>query len=174
MATPPTIPAPPSDIQIRPAFWETDLDPLADLFDAYRTWYKQVPDRQAAYNYLEARLRSNEATVFVAESTDASGAKQLVGFALFYPLFSSIQMKRLYQLNDLFVDSEYRGKGISKLLIARAKQLVLDTGAAGFQLETQKSNVIGNSLYKASGMNMMSEDHNYYEWQVRDQVKPEV
>ncbi|MEW5316361.1 MAG: hypothetical protein WDW38_007740 [Sanguina aurantia] len=83
-------------------------------------------------------------------------------------------MKKLYQLNDLYVDPAHRGKGVSKLLIARAKQLVLETSAAGFMLETKKSNVIGNSLYSSSGMKMTSSDHNYYDWQVCDQVKPSV
>ncbi|MEW5316222.1 MAG: hypothetical protein WDW38_007603 [Sanguina aurantia] len=83
-----------------------------------------------------------------------------------------MQMQRQYLLNDLFVEAEHRGKGISKLFMARAKQLVLENEAAGFTLETQKSNVVGNHLYTSSGMKMMSEVHNYYEWQVSDQVKP--
>lgn len=130
------------------------------------------PDRLKASAYLKARLDSAEATVFVAELTDTAGVQQLVGFALFYPFFSSMQMQRLYLLNDLFVEAEHRGKGISKLFIARAKQLVLETDAAGFTLETQKSNVIGNHLYTSSSMKMISEVHNFYEWQVSDQVKP--
>jgi len=42
-----------------------------------------------------------------------SSADQLMGFAQLYPSFSSVSMKRLWILNDLFVSSEARGKYIS-------------------------------------------------------------
>ena len=74
----------------------------------------------------------------------------MVSFQL-YPLFSSTRVSKYWVLNDLFVASEYRGKGYSKLLIGKAKELVKDSNACGMMLETEKSNKIGNNLYPKTG-----------------------
>jgi GNAT superfamily N-acetyltransferase len=80
-----------------------------------------------------------------------------------YPLFSSTRMKRLWLLNDLFVDKEYRGKGVSKQLIAAAKELCKQTNACGLVLETAKKNIVGNDLYPKVGFSL-DKEHNYYSW----------
>jgi GNAT superfamily N-acetyltransferase len=87
----------------------------------------------------------------------------VVGFIQLYPLFSSTRLRRLWLLNDLFVDPKYRGLKASVILIDRAKQLVKQTNAAGLVLETAKSNAIGNTLYLKTNF-VLDEDHNYYRW----------
>jgi ribosomal protein S18 acetylase RimI-like enzyme len=72
-------------------------------------------------------------------------------------------MKRIWLLNDLYVKPEYRGKGISKALIERAKALAKETDAVEILLETQKSNDIGNQLYPAVGFELNT-DFNFYYW----------
>jgi ribosomal protein S18 acetylase RimI-like enzyme len=74
-------------------------------------------------------------------------------------------MKRLWLLNDLFVDSPYRGLGISKILIDKAKDLAIRSGAAGLSLETAKSNLIGNNLYPSVGFRL-EDEVNFYFWEV--------
>ncbi|WP_271711513.1 GNAT family N-acetyltransferase [Marinigracilibium pacificum] len=74
-------------------------------------------------------------------------------------------MKRVWLLNDLFVDEKYRGKGISVALINRAKKLAKETNAVGLMLETEKSNDIGNNLYPKTGFTL-DKDHNYYSWEL--------
>jgi len=71
-------------------------------------------------------------------------------------------------LNDLFVHPDFRGIGISKKLIAQAKQLCRDTQACAVILETEKTNVIGNELYPRTGFELDVE-HNHYEWTVTEE-----
>jgi GNAT superfamily N-acetyltransferase len=87
----------------------------------------------------------------------------LAGFVQLYPLFSSTRMKKLWLLNDLFVQEEYRGKGYSLALIEKSKKLCEETGACGLMLETHKENIIGNKLYERTGFSLDAE-HNYYSW----------
>ena len=134
------------------------LDQLVSLFDAYRVWYRLVSDQKMAHSFLSKRIKNEESEIFLA-LTDEGRA---VGFTQLYPLFSSTRMKRLWLLNDLYVDPEYRGEGISKLLIERAKKLAQATNAAGISLETEKNNVIGNQLYPRTGFKL--DDHNFYFW----------
>lgn len=148
---------------IRPAS-TNDLDLLAELFDAYRVFYKKNSDVEAAKEFLKERLSRHESEIFVAESETT----QLVGFVQLYPLFSSTRMKRLWLLNDLFVSTDYRGKNISVQLIDKAKDLARETDACGLILETAKANEIGNSLYPRAGFEL-DLDHNYYSWDLISQ-----
>ncbi len=139
----------------------TDLEQLVPLFDAYRIFYSKPGDLNAAQRFLADRIQKNESVIFVAESPN----KQLVGFVQLYPIFSSTRMKRYWLLNDLYVMENYRGKGISIQLIERAKQLCIESLAAGMMLETAKSNTIGNKLYPKTGF-ICDQEHNYYTWDV--------
>ena len=96
--------------------------------------------------------------VFSREDSDVDA-----GFVQLFLLFSSTRMKKLWLLNDLFVTSDYRGKGISVKLIERAKKLVTDSAACAMFLETEKSNIIGNNLYHKTGFEQ-NEGSNFYEW----------
>lgn len=139
-----------------------DLSQLSVLFDAYRVFYRKTSDITAATHFLKERLTQEDSEIFVCENE----ADSLVGFVQLYPLFSSTNMKRLWLLNDLFVDAASRGKGISIQLIDRAKRLVKDTNAFGMYLETEKSNTIGNALYPRAGF-QLNQKANYYEWTVK-------
>ncbi len=136
-----------------------DLKFVVELFDQYRIFYEKESDKQKAEEFLSDRLKLNDSEIFVAETN----TNNLVGFVQLYPLFSSTRMQRLWLLNDLFVDKEYRGTGVSKQLIETAKNLCIQTNACGLILETAKTNRIGNELYPRVGFSL-DEEHNYYSW----------
>ena len=137
-----------------------DLEELVLLFDDYRVFYKMPSDIECARTFLSNRILQNESEILVAEFEN-----KLIGFVQLYPLFSSTRMKKLWLLNDLFVNPKYRNKGISIALIEEAKKLCINTNACGMMLETAKSNIVGNNLYPKTGFEL-DKDHNYYEWSV--------
>lgn len=143
-----------------------DLPQLSSLFDAYRVFYRKTSDIKSANQFLSERLTNQDSIIYVQ---DVDG--QLVGFTQLYPLFSSTRMKRVYLLNDLFVNPESRGKGHSIQLINRAKQLAQDEGACGVMLETEKTNQIGNNLYPKTGFKINGAS-NFYEWNVPNDAAP--
>ena len=136
----------------------THLDEVVDLFDAYRVWYRKDSNKAAAKEFLSERIQQKESIIYACENE----AGKLIGFTQLYPIFSSTRMKRMWLLNDLFVDPNYRGKGISKLLINQAKDLCQKTNACGVLLETETTNDIGNNLYPATGFEL--EENNFYFW----------
>lgn len=139
-----------------------DIGQLSELFDQYRIFYQKDSDLPAAEQFLTERIENEDSRVFVAESEG-----KLVGFVQLYPLFSSTRMKRYWLLNDLFVNENDRGKGFSKALIEKAKEMAKSAGACGILLETAKSNDIGNSLYPNCGFEIYDEV-NFYEWTNKD------
>jgi len=136
-----------------------EVNELALLFDQYRVFYQKPSDVEAAKRFLKDRILAFESVIYVAY-TDKN---EMVGFTQLYPLFSSTRMKRLWLLNDLFVDPHHRGKGISLALIEKTKEMARQTGACGVMLETAKTNEIGNRLYPKAGFTV-DKDHNYYSW----------
>ena len=136
-----------------------DLEKLAPLFDAYRVFYKKESHLQAAIEFLKERLTNQESVIFIVYDDEKA-----VGFTQLYPLFSSVNMAPIWLLNDLFVNSAYRGKKIGKQLLEAAQNHCKATNAKGVSLETEKSNVIGNKLYPTMGFER-DQDHNFYYWE---------
>lgn len=137
-----------------------DVSSVAILFDSYRVFYNKQTDIDSAKNFILDRIINNDSEIFIAEDLN----KKVIGFVQLYPLFSSTRMAKFWLLNDLFVNIESRGKGISIGLINKAKQLVKETKASGMSLETEKSNLIGNNLYSKTGFKLNS-SCNFYEWE---------
>lgn len=135
------------------------LPQLVEMFEAYRDFYGQRPDKLGALQFLTTRLRQKDSLIFVAEHR-----KRVVGFAQMYPLFSSLQMKRLWLLNDVYVDPEYRKRTVGRQLIDHCKAQARKTKAQGLLLEAEKTNTLGNKLYQRTGFALDSE-HNYYFWE---------
>lgn len=136
----------------------SDLPELAELFDQYRVFYHKITDIPAATNFLQERLENKDSEIFVAEENGA-----LTGFVQLYPIFSSTRMQRYWLLNDLYVNKDHRGKGYSKELIEKAKELCRSSKACGILLETGKNNDIGNQLYPSCGFERY-DSVNFYEW----------
>lgn len=136
-----------------------DIEQLSNLFDKYRIFYEKESNIEGAKIFLFERIQNKESEIIVAENEK----NELVGFVQLYPIFSSTKMKRLWLLNDLFVDDLYRGRGVSVLLINKAKKMCEETNACGLVLETSKTNSIGNRLYPKMDF-ILDTEHNYYSW----------
>lgn len=133
-----------------------EIDVMAKLFDDYRIFYKKESDIVGAKQFIAERITNKESVIFIAEYEGiASGYIQL------YPIFSSTRMKKYWLLNDLFVSSDYRNKGIAKLLLEKGKAFAIETDSAGYYLETATDNHAANALYKSVGLEL-DETHNYY------------
>lgn len=135
-----------------------DLDQLTELFDLYRIFYNKASDLTAGKEFLKERIINKESEIFISLIDSKA-----VGFVQLYPYFSSTRMKKMWLLNDLFVHSQFRGKGISKELIEVSKKLCIETKACALNLETSKMNDIGNSLYPSTGF-VLDIENNYYSW----------
>ncbi|MFZ4929879.1 GNAT family N-acetyltransferase [Chryseobacterium sp. Mn2064] len=136
----------------------SDLPQLAQLFDEYRIFYHKESDLAAAETFLKERIENGDSEIFVTEENG-----KLTGFVQLYPIFSSTRMQRYWLLNDLYVNTNYRGKGYSKALIEESKELCRASKACGILLETGKSNDVGNQLYPSCGFELYN-SVNFYEW----------
>ena len=123
-----------------------DLQALAHLFDLYRIFYGQKSDLAATEAFIHERLSLNESVIFVAKIDG-----EYVGFTQLYPTFTSVGMKRIWLLNDLYVHKDFRKKGIGEALIRHTFEYARKTGRAKVILETGSDNVQAQALYEKIG-----------------------
>ncbi|WP_000863102.1 GNAT family N-acetyltransferase, partial [Vibrio mimicus] len=125
----------------------SDLDAMAILFDAYRQFYEQESDIVGAKAFIENHIKNGDSVIFLA----LSKSNEPVGFAQLYPSFSSVAMKRMWYLNDLYVSENIRKQGVGRALLQRVAAFAKDTGAVTVKLATAVSNEKAKSLYESEG-----------------------
>ena len=138
----------------------SDLDAAAPLFDAYRQFYGQRSDVAAARAFLDERLRREESVIFIAVADEDGG--DALGFTQLYPSFSSVSLKRLWVLNDLFVGPNVRRGGVGRRLLDRAREWAIETGAKGLVLATAVDNGKARALYESCGWQRDDEFQHYH------------
>jgi ribosomal protein S18 acetylase RimI-like enzyme len=132
------------------------LEPLAILFDHYRVFYGQLSDLDAARAFLGERFEQKDSTLFAAHDGET-----IVGFTQLYPSFSSVSMKRIWILNDLYVKESFRRGGVATLLMDAAETYARQSGAIRVVLSTQISNKTAQTLYESRGYNC---DETFYHY----------
>ncbi|MFV5695604.1 GNAT family N-acetyltransferase [Flavobacterium sp. LB3P122] len=126
-----------------------DLDELAPLFNQYLIFYKKPSNYEKHKSYLKERIENNEAIIFLA--FDEDNKEKVIGFTLIYITFSSLALNKILILNDLFVDSAIRKKGIGEQLILKTVDLAKELGSDLIRLRTAKNNSTAQGLYHKMG-----------------------
>ena len=72
-----------------------------------------------------------------------------------------MSLKRIWILNDLFVDEAHRKQGIAKSLVKAAENFARETGAVRIVLATQVFNIAAQSVYTSLGY-IQDEDFYHY------------
>lgn len=137
-------------VQVRPAT-AADLDALAELFDAYRQFYEQAPDREAARRFLQARFAAGQSALLLGELPSERADEPPAGFCQLYPSFCSIEAAPTWILSDLFVAPQARRLGVGEALLRAAQAHGLASGACRLELSTAHTNLPAQALYESLG-----------------------
>ncbi|AXI07983.1 GNAT family N-acetyltransferase [Oceanobacillus zhaokaii] len=133
-----------------------DLEGVSHLFNLYRMFYQQESDLEGAMTYIKKRIESKESVIFVVKDKQC-----YIGFTQLYPTFSSISMKRAWILNDLYVDAKARKQGVAEMLLHKARDYAIETGAISLSLSTAPDNYSAQKLYEKSGYERDSQFYHY-------------
>jgi GNAT superfamily N-acetyltransferase len=141
---------------IRPAV-RSDTKAIARLIRALAEFERLTHAVVFDENRLEEHLFGPRpfAEVLVAEE-----GGEVVGFALFFPTYSTFQGRPGIYLEDLFVQSEYRGKGIGKELLTTLARLAIERGCARLEWTVLNWNESAIAFYRSLGAVSL------HEWQI--------
>ena len=96
---------------------------------------------------LIPELKKRHGIIVVLAFVDKNSA----GLAICIEGFSSFACKPLLNVHDMVVTPEYRGRGISKRLLARAEEIAINLGCCKLTLEVLEGNKIAQAAYMAYG-----------------------
>ena len=92
-----------------------------------------------------------------AEVLLAEEAGEVVGFALFFPIYSTFRAEPGMYLEDLFVRPEHRGKGHGKALLRALARLTVERGYARLEWTVLDWNAPSIAFYRSLGAAPMEE-----------------
>lgn len=96
---------------------------------------------------IVAELRKRQGAHVLLAFVDGAPA----GMAVCFEGFSTFACKPLLNIHDIIVDAKYRGRGISKQLLAKAEETAIRLGCCKLTLEVLEGNAVAQAAYKASG-----------------------
>ncbi len=134
------------------------LDLLTPLFVKYREFYGALPYPDSSRAFLEKRLRRKESVIYLAL---ADADDKLMGFCQLYPSFSSLSLKRVWILNDIYVAEDARRQLVADNLIRTAKKMAKDTHAVRMRVSTSSNNEVAQKTYESIGFKEDTEFKNY-------------
>jgi len=135
------------------------LDLVAPLFVKYREFYGELPFPDSSRAFLEKRLRRQESVIYLALPDDDDN--RLLGFCQLYPSYSSLSLKRVWILNDIYVAEDARRQLVADHLLKTAKKMARDTHAVRMRVSTSANNDVAQKTYESIGFREDNEFKNY-------------
>ena len=90
-----------------------------------------------------------------AEVLVASVDAEIVGFALFFPTFSTFLARRGLWLEDLYVKPAHRGRGVGARLLRAVAALAVERGCGRFEWAVLDWNATAIAFYERMGATVM-------------------
>jgi ribosomal protein S18 acetylase RimI-like enzyme len=126
-----------------------DLADLLPLMRGYCDFYEVAPSDDALLNLSRSLLADPEGEGFQLLVRD--DADRAVGFATVYWSWSTLSAARIAVMNDLFVATDVRGRGVAEALIEECRVRAGRRGAAHLVWQTAPDNVRAQAVYDRIG-----------------------
>ena len=131
------------------------LDQLTPLFIKYRELFGQVAYPESSRKFLSTRISRKESVIYLAMPDDE---ERILGFCQLYPSYSSLSLKRVWILNDIYVCEEARRQLVADHLIQAATKKAKETQAIRMRVSSSINNDVAHKLYESLGF---VEDHEF-------------
>ena len=124
------------------------LDLLTPLFVKYREFYGELPFPDSSRKFLETRLKRKESVIYLSLADDED---KLLGFCQLYPSYSSLSLKRVWILNDIYVAEDARRQLVADRLLQTARKMAKQTQAVRMRVATSRDNDVAQKVYESIG-----------------------
>ncbi len=131
-------------MRIIPASLE-HLDHLLPMFIRYRELYGAMPQLDASKDFLIERLNNKEAIVLIAFENDTA-----LGFSLVYPSFSSVSLRPIWIINDMYVAEDARRKHVANQLLQAIAEQARENNVVRLRVSIHATHDIAQRLYESA------------------------
>jgi GNAT superfamily N-acetyltransferase len=131
-----------------------DAGLLLELFGELAEYEHLEDEMQATEEQLEEALFAERPA---AQALIAELGSETVGYALFFPTFSSFLASRGMWLEDLFVRPTHRGAGVGRALLAAVAAHVHERGGQRLEWAALDWNELALGFYRSLGARTMGE-----------------
>jgi GNAT superfamily N-acetyltransferase/broad-specificity NMP kinase len=119
---------------------------FVELFDRYRVHYGQPPDRDRSERWLIDATTSGPMRAFLARVDGAPA-----GICLIVICPASLALSEFWIVRDVYVDPQWRGKGVARALLDNVRAAAEARGALRLTLQTEDDNKAALRLYERYG-----------------------
>jgi GNAT superfamily N-acetyltransferase len=136
-----------------------DVSVLLELFGELAEYEHLTHELRATEEGLEAALfgQSPVAEALIAERDADAGSSEALGYALFFPTFSSFLTSTGVWLEDLFVRPSHRGGGVGRALLSAVAVRVRERGGERLEWAALDWNELALGFYRRIGASTMEE-----------------
>jgi ribosomal protein S18 acetylase RimI-like enzyme len=135
------------DIEIR-AVQPEDLGMVINLMREFAAYEKLLDSLEITKERLSDAVFGKDAFV---EILVAAVDRIPAGYALFFPCFASFRGQRSLFLEDIYISSEYRGKGVGERLLREIAMIARSRGYERIDFQVLEWNTPAISFYNKLG-----------------------
>ena len=126
---------------------------LTELIHDEKQYDDNINQNFVVNNYHEHKLILDDNVAFVAVDGD-----KIVGYIYgFISCYPNVVLEKIAKLDALYIEQDYRNKGIGKQLVSEFKKWSLEVGAKYVELSVLKDNEYGKKLYRDCGFELQKE-----------------
>ena len=134
------------NLKIRSAT-KNDIELIYNLINGLALYEKRPADMTGTKEMLSSCLYEKN----IAKTVIAEFDGKPIGYAIYYPTFSSFSAKINAHLEDLFIKSEYRHQGLGKEFFVKLLKLIESEGYSKLEWSCLDWNVSSIEFYKKNG-----------------------
>ena len=132
---------------------------LLELFGELAEYEHLTHELRATERGLDTALfgQSPVAEALIAERDADNGGAEILGYALFFPTFSSFLTSTGVWLEDLFVRPSHRGEGVGRALLSAVAARVREQGGERLEWAALDWNELALGFYRRMGASTANE-----------------
>lgn len=126
-----------------------DISILYHLIQCMALYEKRPQDMTGTKEQLEYWIFERKAATALIAEYDG----EVIGYALYYPIFGSFAAAGKIHLEDIFIKQDFRGFGFGKYFLAKVAEAALADGYTGMEWSCLDWNEPSLAFYKKVGAN---------------------
>jgi len=126
---------------------------------------REFAEYEELLDYLEVTEERLKIALFgenkIAEAIVAFDGETAIGYAIFFPHFSTFRGERGFFLEDIFITKDFRGKGVGEMMLKYIAKIANERGFSRIDFQVLEWNAPAVKFYEKLGAERNDEDRHF-------------